>query len=211
MTMTTTTPALPFMLLFLSAALCAPALAQDIVVVKDTDGHDLRKGVDYYILAATQGNGGGLTLGNTTYPNGTRRCPPYVVQHPDEANHGLPVTFSPVNASLSVVPLVTDFNAKFSAATTCVQSTVWSLGQDDDSTGKLVVTTGGVEGNPGSETLSNWFRIEEYEDAYKLVFCPSVCSITCRPVCGDLGIFYNSGIRHLAISDQPFKVVFKKA
>ncbi|RVW59413.1 Kunitz trypsin inhibitor 2 [Vitis vinifera] len=80
----------------------------------------------------------------------------------------------------------------------------------DESSGQRFVTTGGVEGNPGRETLDNWFKIEKYEDDYKLVFCPTVCDF-CKPVCGDIGIYIQNGYRRLALSDVPFKVMFKKA
>ncbi|TXG47968.1 hypothetical protein EZV62_027262 [Acer yangbiense] len=92
------------------------------------------------------------------------------------------------------------------------ESTVWKLDSHDDSLGQWFVTTGGVEGNPGRETISNWFKIEKFDDDYKLVFCPSVCD-TCRVLCRDIGIYIDqaTGIRRLALSDTPFKVMFKKA
>ncbi|KAL6565849.1 hypothetical protein OROHE_004904 [Orobanche hederae] len=63
----------------------------------------------------------------------------------------------------NVVRLSTDHNIKFADATTCAQSTVWSLEQDE-SNGKYLIATGGVEGNPGGGTVSNWFKIEKYDD-----------------------------------------------
>ncbi|XP_022743286.1 kunitz trypsin inhibitor 2-like [Durio zibethinus] len=173
--------------------------------VLDISGQELRTGTDYYILPVIRGRGGGLTLAST----GNETCPLDVVQEQHEVSNGLPLTFSPVNVKKGVVRVSTDLNIKFSAATICVQSTVWKL-DNDESIQKLVVTTGGVEGNPGSETLSNWFKIEKFEDDYKLVFCPGVCN-NCRPVCGDLGVFIDDGIRRLALSDVPLKVMFKRA
>ncbi|XVF06973.1 hypothetical protein REPUB_Repub06bG0097400 [Reevesia pubescens] len=173
--------------------------------VLDISGQQLRTNTDYYILPVIRGRGGGLTLAST----GNETCPLDVVQEQLEVSNGLPLTFSPVNVKKGVVRVSTDLNVKFSAATICVQSTVWKL-DNDESTQKLVVTTGGVEGNPGRETLSNWFKIENFEDDYKLVFCPGVCDI-CRPVCGDLGVFIDGGIRRLALSDVPLKVMFKRA
>ncbi|EOY09863.1 Proteinase inhibitor I3 [Theobroma cacao] len=173
--------------------------------VLDISGEELRTGTDYYILPVIRGGGGGLTLAST----GNETCPLDVVQEQLEVSNGLPLTFSPVNITKGVVRVSTDLNIKFSAATICVQSTVWKL-DNDEATQKMVVTTGGVEGNPGIETLSNWFKIERYEDDYKLVFCPGVCDF-CRPVCGDLGVFIDAGIRRLALSDVPLKVMFKRA
>ncbi|XP_059643583.1 miraculin-like [Cornus florida] len=181
--------------------------AQDAVL--DSSGERLQTGVDYYILPAVSGSGGGLTLGPNS--NGTN-CPLDVVQEQSYGSNGLPLTFTSVNPNEEVVNLVTDQNIKFSAATICVQSTVWKLAPSDVLEGRFV-TTGGVEGNPGRATLSNWFRIEKYDDDYKLVFCPSVCGVNegCRVLCGDLGIFVDNRVRRLALSEQPLKVTFKKA
>ncbi|TXG47972.1 hypothetical protein EZV62_027266 [Acer yangbiense] len=176
--------------------------------VLDIVGKKLRTGTDYYILPVIRGRGGGLTLAST----GKETCPLDVVQERHDVENGLPVTFSPVNIKKGVVRLSTDQNIKFSASTICVQSTVWKLDSHDDSLGQWFVTTGGVEGNPGRETTSNWFKIEKFDDDYKLVFCPSVCDI-CKVLCRDIGIYIDqaTGIRRLALSDTPFKVMFKKA
>ncbi|XVF41518.1 hypothetical protein PTKIN_Ptkin01aG0286000 [Pterospermum kingtungense] len=174
--------------------------------VLDISGQELRRGIDYYILPVVRGRGGGLTLAST----GNETCPLDVVQEQQEVSNGLPLTFSPVNVDEGVVRVSADMNIKFSAATICAQSTVWML-ENDESIQKFVVTTGGVEGNPGRETISNWFEIEKFEDDYKLAYCPVVCD-TCRPVCGDLGVFIDEdGIRRLALSDEPLKVMFKRA
>uniref|UniRef100_A0A5B6YSL8 Putative tumor-related protein n=1 Tax=Davidia involucrata TaxID=16924 RepID=A0A5B6YSL8_DAVIN len=188
-------------LMLLGAADAAPNPVLDIA------GKKLRTGVDYYILPVIHGRGGGLTLastGNETYPLD-------VVQEQQEVDNGLPLTFSPVNPKKGVVRVSTDLNIKFSAATICVQSTVWKLDLDE-SIGQYVVTTGGVEGNPGRETISNWFKIENYGDHhdYKLVFFPTVCN-ACKVLCRDIGIFVDNGTRRLALSDEPFRVMFKKA
>jgi len=176
--------------------------------VLDITGKKLRTGTSYYILPVFRGRGGGLTLAST----GIETCPLDVVQERREVENGLPVTFSPVNIKKGVIRLSTDLNIKFSTSTVCVQSTVWKLNSHDDSLGQWFVTTGGVEGNPGRETTSNWFKIEKFDDDYKLVFCPSVCD-NCKVLCRDIGIYIDqaTGIRRLALSDIPFKVMFKKA
>ncbi|KAK0578887.1 hypothetical protein LWI29_017758 [Acer saccharum] len=176
--------------------------------VLDINGEKLLAGTDYYILPVVRGRGGGLTLAST----GNETCPLDVVQERNEVENGLPVIFSPVNIKKGVVRLSTDQNIKFNASTICIQSTVWKLDSHDDSLGQWFVTTGGVEGNPGRETTSNWFKIEKFDDDYKLVFCPSVCDI-CKVLCRDIGIYIDqaTGIRRLALSDTPFKVMFKKA
>ena len=110
-----------------------------------------------------------------------------------------------------MVRVSTDLNIKFSAATICAQSTVWRLANYDESTGQYFVTTGGVEGNPGPETVSNWFKIEKLNDDYKLVFCPGVCDV-CKVICRDVGLYIDEhGTRRLALSDVPFVVMFRKA
>ncbi|ESR54699.1 hypothetical protein CICLE_v10022284mg [Citrus x clementina] len=174
--------------------------------VLDVAGKKLRAGSKYYILPVTKGQGGGLTLAGRS---NNKTCPLDVVQEQHSFRNGLPVTFSPVNPKKGVVRESTDFNIKFDAATSCAQSTVWKLDNFDAALGQWLVTTGGVEGNPGPRTMRNWFKIEKFYGDYKLVFCPSVCNF-CRGLCRDVGIFINGGVRRLALSDVPLKVVFKK-
>lgn len=183
------------------------AAAEEPAPVLDTDRNLVRAGVDYYILPVIRGRGGGLTLAST----GNETCPLDVVQEQLEVKNGLPLTFRPVNPKKGVVRVSTDQNIKFSGATICVQSTVWKLDNYDASTGKYFITTGGVEGKPGRETISNWFKIETYGDDYKLVFCPTVCNY-CKVICKDVGIFMQDGKRRLALTeDAPFRVMLKKA
>ncbi|XP_034672736.1 kunitz trypsin inhibitor 5-like [Vitis riparia] len=199
--------------LLLSLLLIALALKPFPVVaeaapdpVLDIEGKKLRSEVDYYILPVIRRRGGGgLTLAST----GNETCPLDVVQEQHEVSNGLPLMFMPVNPKKGVIRVSTDHNVESSAATICVQSTVWKLDYDESS-GQRFVTTGGVEGNPGRGTLSNWFKIEKYEDDNNLVFCPTVCDF-CKPVCGDIGIYIQDGYRRLALSDVPFKVMFEKA
>ncbi|KAL6280095.1 hypothetical protein ACE6H2_016976 [Prunus campanulata] len=174
--------------------------------VLDITGNKLQTGVDYYILPVIRGRGGGLTLASTS--NKTS-CPLDVVQEQNEVSNGLSLKFSPVNVTKGVVRVSTDLNIKFSSTTICVQSTVWKLGEFDEQTGQWFVTSGRVEGNPGRQTTSNWFKIEKFGDDYKLVFCPTVCNF-CKVICRDVGIFFQDGKRRLALSDVPFRAMFKK-
>ncbi|KAK4799699.1 hypothetical protein SAY86_025064 [Trapa natans] len=177
--------------------------------ILDLDGHRLLTGTKYYILPVIRGRGGGVTMGQPM--NGT--CPLAVVQDRFEVSRGLPVTFFPASGGKGVVRVSTDLNIKFSsAASICIQSTIWKLGPYDEGTGQWFVTTGGRAGNPGRETVSNWFKIEELGGKdYKLVFCPTVCSY-CKVLCRDVGVYIdNGGARRLALSDTPFRVMFKKA
>ncbi|PWA88373.1 kunitz family trypsin and protease inhibitor protein [Artemisia annua] len=85
-------------------------------------------------------------------------CPLDVVQENMEVIKGLPLAFIPSN--------------------------VWML---DRYEGELIVTGNGKSGNPGPQTISNWFKIEKFDKDYKLVFCPTVCNF-CKVVCGDIGV-----------------------
>lgn len=138
----------------------------------DISGQELRTGIDYYILPVIRGRGGGLTLAST----GNETCPLDVVQEQQEVSNGLPLTFSPVNVTQGVVRVSTDLNIKFSAASICVQTTLWTL-HFDESVQKYIVTTGGVEGNPGRETLSNWFKIQKLKTTTGL-FTARRCAIS---------------------------------
>ncbi|KAJ6684049.1 hypothetical protein OIU85_007715 [Salix viminalis] len=151
--------------------------------------------------------GGGLKMATT----GRKTCPLDVVQDRYEASKGLPLKFTPVNSKKGVIRVHTDLNIKFSAASICHQSTVWKLDSYDEWAKQWFVTTNGVEGNPGPETTRNWFKIEKFQNNYKLVFCPTVCR-HCKVMCKDVGIYTDAkGARRLALSNVPFKVMFKRA
>src|SRR5690606_8595555 len=98
----------------------------------------------------------------------------------------------------------TDLNFKFSA------TSIWNLDNVDEKTNQWFIGTCGVEGNPGQKTVGNWFKIDKYEDHYKIVFCPSVCNF-CKVMCRDIGVFVQDGTRRLVLSDVPLKVMFKRA
>ncbi|GAA0157652.1 protease inhibitor [Lithospermum erythrorhizon] len=195
-----------FLILFLSSPpslLISTAEQPDPVV--DITGNQLRTGISYYILPVFRGRGGGVTLGRGL-SNDT--CPLDVVQDQYELNPGLPLKFTPVNPKKGVIRVSTDLNIRFDAATTCVQSTVWRI--LESSPGQYVISSNGVEGNPGIQTISNWFKIEKDDKDYKLLYCPTVCNY-CKVICRDVGIFIKDGVRRLALSDVPFKIMFKKA
>ncbi|KAL3568681.1 hypothetical protein D5086_031332 [Populus alba] len=132
-------------LLFAFAAGLVPKVAATAAPepVLDVTGKILRTGTSYYILPERY-----------------------------EASNGLPLKLTPVNTKKGVVRVHTDLNIRFSAASICHQSTAWKLDNYDEWTKQWFVTTNGVEGNPGPETTNNWFKIEKFEDKYKLVFLP---------------------------------------
>ncbi|KAJ1386728.1 Proteinase inhibitor I3, Kunitz legume [Sesbania bispinosa] len=190
----------------LSTKLALAGPAQEEVV--DTSGKKVVAGANYYIVSASP-KVGGLSLAMTD-----KQCPLDVVAV--NGYKGLPLVFTPVNLKKGVVRLNTDLNIYFSSQkTTCPQSKVWKVYDDYDlSHIQYFITTGGVIGNPGQETIGNWFKIEKYEDAYKLVYCPSVCGY-CSYQCSDIGIFEDQYGKHLAlnkdVSDVPYKIQFQQA
>ncbi|XP_057443454.1 kunitz trypsin inhibitor 5-like [Lotus japonicus] len=174
--------------------------------VLDTSGQKLRTGVNYYILPVLRGKSGGLTVEST----GNKSCPPNVVQAKLEVWNGTPVTFTPYNAKDGVILTSTDLNIKsFPIKSPCGPSFVWKL--QKELTGVWFLVTGGVEGNPGADTIVNWFKIEKAGKDYVLSFCPSVCK--CNTLCRELGIYIDGKDKHLALSDKvpSFKVMFKRA
>ncbi|OIW12006.1 hypothetical protein TanjilG_16117 [Lupinus angustifolius] len=176
--------------------------------VVDISGQKLKTGLNYNILPLIKGSGGGLTI----LPSNNNTCPLYIVQEKVELLNGKSVTFTPYKANKHGVILTsTDLNIKsYVTTTTCSQSPVWRLLKV--LSGVWFLSTGGVEGNPGSVTIVNWFKIEKDEKDYVLSFCPSVCK--CQTLCRSLGIYIDDdGNKHLALSDKvpPFRVMFKRA
>ncbi|XP_047264658.1 uncharacterized protein LOC107866029 [Capsicum annuum] len=151
------------------------------------------------------GNGGGLHVASIR----NRTNPLVVSQNADESALGSSLRFSPVDPKENTVRLSTDMNVKFTSMVISDSSTVWRI-YTELIPQRYLVTVGGVVGNPGRETLGNWFKIDKYEDAYKLVYCPGVCNI-CRPFCGDIGVLVENGKRVLFVGrDKPLKVTFHK-
>ncbi|XP_060171117.1 kunitz trypsin inhibitor 5-like [Lycium barbarum] len=174
--------------------------------VLDINGDKVQAGPNYFILPVIRGRGGGLTPFNVKQNN---TCPRDIMQW-NVNDPGLPVVFTRLDAKKGVVRLSTDLNVRFYTPTICARETIWKLGPYDDKLKQYFVVTGGVEGNPGKQTLSSWFKIEKLEKHYKFVFCPSVCKI-CKVICKDVGIFRTKdGVRFLALSDTPHRVMFKK-
>ncbi|XP_047156492.1 miraculin-like [Vigna umbellata] len=202
-----------FVLLFalVSQPLLGAAEASPDEVV-DTVGKLLRAGVNYNILLS-------MPYTNSRNPKGLglskigKSCPLDVVVV--DRYHSLPLRFIPVNPKKGVIRVSTDLNIMFPPNITCPHhSTVWKLESFKVSKGRSLslVSTGGVKGNPGRETIGNWFKIEKYGGAYKLVYCPSVCPYCKHVVCENVGMFVDEkGNHRLALSAVPFQVKFLKA
>nr|GMC53374.1 kunitz trypsin inhibitor 2-like [Ipomoea batatas] len=120
--------------------------------------------------------------------------------------------FYPVDPKKGVVREWSDLNIEFpDAYTGCPENNVWTIVGDlsvyDDS---HYITAGGEKGNPGSQTLNNWFKIVKTTNAYKLMSCPDVCYY-CSYNCRDVGISVEAGQRRLVLSDTPLEINFRKA
>ena len=178
--------------------------------VLDVDGDELRAGVEYYVVSSIRGaGGGGLALGRTT----DQKCPEIVVQRRSDLDNGTPVIFSNLDTNDDVVRLSTDSNIEFVPIRDrlCRTSTVWKVDNYDHSTGKWWLTTDGVKGNPGPNTLTSWFKIEKSGGiGYKFTFCPSVCE-SCTTLCSDIGRYGDDGQIRLALADSGWPFLFKKA
>nr|AAV41234.1 putative 21 kDa trypsin inhibitor [Theobroma microcarpum] len=179
--------------------------------VLDIDGDELRTGVQYYVVSALWGaGGGGLALGRAT----GQSCPEIVVQRRSDLDDGTPVIFSNADSKDGVVRVSTDINIEFVPIRDrlCTTSTVWKLDNYDNSAGKWWVTTDGVKGDPGASTMSSWFKIEPAGGiGYKFRFCPSVCD-SCTKLCSDIGKHSDDdGQIRLALSDSGWPWIFKKA
>ncbi|KAK9271615.1 hypothetical protein L1049_001978 [Liquidambar formosana] len=170
--------------------------------ILDTAGQPLQRGVEYYILPDVTDISGGFTLLNR---NGTL-CPLYVGLDDDLTSPGLPVVFTPFLEDETVIREARDFRVEFSAATICIESTAWRVGETDAETGRRLIVTGGDSQNGA------YFRINREGEAYIVAWCPTdVCPI-CRFQCGSAGLLNEDGKRLLAL-DGPtaLPVRFRRA
>ncbi|MED6139940.1 hypothetical protein PIB30_088541 [Stylosanthes scabra] len=177
--------------------------AQEKVV--DTSGKIVRAGVNYHFVPASSNVLGGLSFTSI----GVFTCPLSVIFV--NGSKGIPLVFTPVNPKKGVVRVNTDLNINFAYGDSmCPGPMVWNVAYRDNSTGERFLTTGGVVGNPGRKTVANWFKIRKYENGYKLVYCPSVCTY-CYSKCSDIGIYEDQfGNKRLALSNVPYKVWFQR-
>ncbi|CAI9113361.1 OLC1v1013946C1 [Oldenlandia corymbosa var. corymbosa] len=190
-------------LIFSSATSAPPA-------VRDVRGRELRGGIGYAITYT-------ILPAITSSPDLagvflSKDCPPQViqdnVQESAEFKNGTPLLITGLDLKKSIIRTSSDVNIRFFGDNNCSSSLVWKLQDMDPLTGNYYVGVGGVIGNPGPQTVNNWFKIEKTKVGYKLRFCPSVCK-TCKVMCKDIGIVKDqNGKRRLALSDIPFEVIF---
>ncbi|CAN6463348.1 unnamed protein product [Victoria cruziana] len=173
----------------------------------DTNGKPLKsRSARYYIMPVVDDDYGGLE--SEYRVKDTYRCPKFISQDVYKPSMSTPASFWPVN-NMSSVRLSTDMNVEFHEWNPCPEKPIWTLPSTDPVTGKRMVRYGGMMGNPGADTVNNWFRIEKEGENYKFVFCPSVCK-TCKAACEDLGLLYDNGQRWLVLGGRPFAVKFQR-
>ena len=176
----------------------------------DINGEKVFTGTPYYIVSAIRGAGGG---GVSVFP--TRdRCPRNIIQLSSDLDKGLPLLFSPaIENGDGLVYESSDLNIRFYSQDAFCLQMVWKVNHYDSSTGQWFITRSGSAGNPGAETLHNWFKFERFgnTNSYKIVHCPKVCD-SCASLCSEVGLYEIDGVRRLAIKgERIFMIAFIKA
>ncbi|KAJ0106110.1 hypothetical protein Patl1_19283 [Pistacia atlantica] len=170
---------------FIFFAFITEQLSATNTPVLDFTGENVLTGTEYYILTTSQESA--RTCGFSLFNGESKTCPLNVIQEQLEFLKGTALTFSHA-----------------------YDQEVWRIGNFDDSTGQWFITGGGIEGNPGAQTMQSWFKIEKASaHAYKISHCPSVCN-SCVSLYSDVGIYSGGGVRRLALSHTPLSVIFVK-
>jgi len=198
---------LSFITLTVLSAIFTAASAADATpsqVVLDIAGHPVQSNVQYYIIPAKIGTGGGLIPSNRNLSTQDLCLNLDIVQSSSPFVSGLPVTFSPLNTKVKHVQLSTSLNLEFdSTVWLCPDSKVWRIDHSVQLR-KTFVSIGGQKGKGNS-----WFQIQEDGDAYKLMYCPISSIVACINVSLEID---DHGVRRLVLStDQSFVVKFQKA
>ncbi|KAG2681548.1 hypothetical protein I3760_11G150800 [Carya illinoinensis] len=192
-----------WLVLAISAVVAQPSFSPSPVL--DSEGRPLERGVEYYINPAITDNGGRFTLINRN-----NSCPFYVGQENVSGPKGFPVTFTPFAEEDTVIWENRDFRIAFSAATICVQSTAWKVGETDPETERRLIVTGVDQ---SGLSTGNYFRIVKAAvggNIYEISWCPTdVCPI-CRFICGTAGGLVENGKRLLALDGSVLPVTFER-
>ncbi|CAN6938402.1 unnamed protein product [Brassica oleracea var. botrytis] len=188
----------------LAAASAANALPSKAVL--DISGHPVQSHVQYYIIPAKIGTGrGGGLIPSSRDANTQDSCLNLdIVQSSSPFVSGLPVTFSPLNTKTKRVHLSTSLSLEFDPTVwLCPESKVWRIDHSVQLR-KSFVSVGGEKSKGNS-----LFQIQEDGDAYKLMYCPILSSVTCINVGLEID---DHGVRRLVLSnDQSFAVKFQRA
>ncbi|XP_075481295.1 miraculin-like [Primulina tabacum] len=164
----------------------------------DTGMEHLLADTPYYILPVQSGGGGG---GGFYAYEVNATC--YAVQQPFDDLPSRAVIFNPARPEDGGwISANKDLNIKFEYFFDCGSSSsgVLQVNTTDEATGQHFITAGGVEGNPGCGTITNWFQIEKLPSdySYKLIYCPSVCDLV-NVTCRDVGAFDQPGFGFLRL------------
>ncbi|XP_028758715.1 alpha-amylase/subtilisin inhibitor-like isoform X1 [Neltuma alba] len=191
-------------LLIMMMAASALSQSDENATVLDTNRRPVQYGLEYYIKPAITDSGGRFTLINRN-----SSCPSYVGQLNTDVGEGLPVTFMPQAGEDKVVRVNRDFRVAFSAATTCIQSTLWKVGNRDPKSGRRLIVTGRALSR---RDYSNFFRFVEtqFEGIYNIRWCPTEVCPTCRFDCGFVGGLRENGKILEALDGFVLPVVFEK-
>ena len=177
--------------------------------VRDSTGKILRPGTYYYIQPIYPDEAGGFEIASIS--NHGKPCPLGIVQ--ENYYPGDSVLFSSANSKKNIIRLSTDLNIEYNSTyTVCTEShdIIWTVGPYDRRARSYFIVVDGVEkGNPGRETIKNWFKIEEFGDNYKIAYCPSVCRDR-KVMCKDVGVIEYNGQKRLGLTDVPVEVKFVK-
>jgi hypothetical protein len=187
--------------------LCSSQASPEQVV--DITGKNLRANTYYNVLLSMPYTNCKSPEGLGLSSNIDQPCPLDVIVV--SRYERLPIRFTPLNPKKGVIRVSSDLNIMFRSNSSCpYHTTVWKLDRFEISNGKSFITTDGFIGNPGPQSIKNWFKIEKYVEGYKFVYCPSVCP-SCNHDCENVGLFVDeNGNRRLALSDVPYQVKFVK-
>jgi hypothetical protein len=121
-----------------------------------------------------------------------------------------PVIFTPFLEGETVIREDRDFKVVFSAATICVMSTAWKVGETDAASGRRLIVTGESQSELATD---NYFRIVKAEvgdNIYNISWCPTDVCPTCKFNCGTAGALVENGKRLLALDGSVLPVMFER-
>ncbi|CAK7355096.1 unnamed protein product [Dovyalis caffra] len=180
---------------FIWLLLAISTMAQSPPVL-DAGGEPLRSGVEYLVDPAVADVAGSLTL---VARNGS--CPFYVGQESARSGRvGIPVSFTPINPQETIITESTEVTVTFSGASTCIQNTSWSVGEEDPQTRRRFIVTGAEPA---------YFQINSRNQlggSYTFQWCPA-----CINAPHYAGILIQNGTRFLVLDGPEFTFMFVRA
>ncbi|ESW24431.1 hypothetical protein PHAVU_004G130400 [Phaseolus vulgaris] len=167
--------------------------------VVDSQGRPVSSAAKYYILPFFSGpTGGGVAVGKA----GNSTCDATVLQTTDESDRGQAVKFSTRGTSSDAIFTGQPLDIAFADEPLCASSSKWVVVSDDFP--EAWVGIGGAEDHPGKKIMSGTFKIEKFDEGYKLVFCATTTTTTCY----NIGRHDDVKGRRLVLTNKPFQVSF---